>query len=114
MKQLNLTSIVGKTTMEKAIFEHRIKDIYTELKKDPTLTLGHDVVSRLKCAFIITEEGVKPLSFIELKQRRKLLKFNNHRVRMNNFIEYLERKAAEEVEQDYISCDIVFELRFGL
>lgn len=108
------TEIYGVSIRHMILRNQNINYILTLLKSDCSYVLSKEVVKLLKLKYYFTKSGIKRLSNRDLYVRRIIRNFNKRRNYSHKITDYLNEKFKEDIEPDYISCDKIIELRFGM
>ena len=108
------TEICGVSIRHRILRNQDVNNILFLLKSDCSYVLGRGVIKLLKLKYYFTESGIKSLSNRDLYIRQLILKFNKRRKYNQKLAEYLNEKFKEDIEPDYVQCDTLIELKFGL
>ena len=84
------------------------------LKSNDSYVLSREVIKLLKLEYYFTSTGIHPLSDRDLYIRKVILNFDKKRKYNQKVMDYLNEKFEEDIEPDYVFCDTIFELRFGV
>ena len=108
------TEIYGVSIRHILLRNHGVKSILIFLKNDYSYILSREVIKLLKLKYYFTETGIRPLTDRDLHIRKKILNFNKRRKYNQKVMDYLNEKFKEDIEPDYVQCDTLVELKFGL
>lgn len=108
------TEIYGVSIRHILLRNHGVKSILIFLKNAYSYVLSKEVTKLLKLKYYFTSNGVRHLDNRDLYIRKIILNLNKSRKRSNKIVDYLEEKFKEDLEPDYVICDSIFELKFGL
>lgn len=108
------TEIYGVPIRHILLRNQSVKSILTFLKSDYSYMLSREVIKLLKLKYYFTSTGIRPLTDRDLYIRKRILNFNKRRKYNKKVMDYLNVKFQEDIEPDYVQCDTLFELKFGL
>jgi hypothetical protein len=108
------TEIYGVSIRHILLRNQSVKSILSFLKSDYSYILSREVIKLLKFKYYFTETEICPLTDRDLCIRKIILNFNKRRKYNQKIMDYLNTKFEEDIEPDYVFCDNLFELRFGI
>ena len=108
------TEIYGVPIRHILLRNQSVKSILTFLKSDYSYMLSREVIKLLKLKYYFTSTGIRPLTDRDLYIRKRILNFDKRRKYNQKVMDYLNVKFQEDIEPDYVQCDTLFELKFGL
>lgn len=108
------TEIYGVPIRHILLRNQGVKSILILLKSDYSYVLSRKVIKLLKLKYYFTETGIRPLNDRDLYNRKIILNFDKKRKYNQKIMDYLNEKFKEDIEPDYVFCDTIFELRFGV
>lgn len=108
------TEIYGVSIRHMILRNQDLRQILILLKSNYSYVLSKEVVNLLKLKHYFTSTGIKHLSNRDLYARQVILKFNKRREYSQKITDYLNEKFKEDIELDYVQCDTLVELKFGL
>lgn len=108
------TEIYGVSIRHILLRNQDVKSILICLKSDYSYVLSREVIKLLKLKHYFTSTGILPLNDRDLYIRKVILNFDKKRKYNQKVMDYLNEKLKEDIEPDYIFCDNLFELRFGI
>lgn len=108
------TKIYGVSIRRRIFRDMHIGVILEYLKTDQSLLLDREVIRLLKFNYKIVNNKVQRISPQSMTIRKSIIKFNIHRKHIHDVINYLEQTAFENIEPDYVQCDTINELRYGI
>ena len=108
------TEICGVSIRHRILRNQDIKCVLNFFKNNPSYVLSKEVAKLLKLKYYFISTGIRRLDIRDLYIRKIILNLNKSRKYSNKIVDYLEIKFREDIEPDYVMCDSVFELRFGL
>lgn len=108
------TEIYGVSIRHILLKNQSVKSILSFLKSDYSYILNREVIKLLKFKYYFTETEIRPLTARDLYIRKIILNFNKRRKYNQKIMDYLNEKFKEDIEPDYVQCDTLFELKFGI
>lgn len=108
------TEIYGVSIRHRLLRNQGVKSILIFLKNDYSYVLSREVIKLLKLKHYFTSTGICPLNDRDLYIRKRILNFDKKRKYNQKVMDYLNAKLEEDIEPDYVFCDTIFELRFGV
>ena len=108
------TKIYGVSIRHRILRNQDVNYILPLLKSDCSYVLSREVIKLLKLEYYFTETGIRPLTNRDLHIRKIILNFNKRRKYNQKVMDYLNEKFKEDIEPDYVQCDTLIELKFGL
>ena len=108
------TEIYGVPIRHILLRNQGVKSILIFLKSDYSYILSREVLKLLKFKYYFTETGIRPLTDRDLYIRKIICNFDKRRKYNQKVTDYLNEKFKEDIEPDYVQCDTLFELKFGL
>lgn len=108
------TEIYGVPIRHILLRNQNVKSILIFLKSNDSYVLSREVIKLLKLKHYFTSTGICPLNDRDLYIRRTILNFDKKRKYNQKIMDYLNEKFEEDIEPDYVFCDTIFELRFGV
>ena len=108
------TEIYGVPIRHILLRNQGVKSILIFLKSDYSYILSREVIKLLKLKHYFTSTGICPLNDRDLYIRKVILNFDKRRKYNQKVMDYLNEKFKEDIELDYVQCDTLVELKFGL
>lgn len=108
------TEIYGVPIRHILLRNQGVKSILIFLKSNYSYVLSKEVIKLLKLKYYFTSTGIRPLNDRDLYIRKVIYNFNKKRKYNQRIMDYLDEKFKEDIEPDYVFCDQLIELRFGV